>query len=98
MTYKSEHLRILYRTVMNNGASPKQVGEFRDAIRGLQGDLYFLIYEQEIRRTTLLKQAWRVAEDVYNMYWGEDRYNSYNAMVQPYNRYAKRNENRSAGY
>lgn len=72
------------------------ISEFRAAFIGLKGDLYFHIFEQEKKRTSQLKQAWRVAEDVYCLFYGEDRFNSYSAMKMQLSKYEQSHDNRGS--
>lgn len=96
MTYKSESLKTLYRLVMRHGGTPTRMREFRAAFIGLKGDMYFHIFNQEKNRTSQLKQAWRVAEDVYYMFYGEDRFNSYSAMKMALSKYEQNHDDRDS--
>lgn len=68
--------------------------QFADAFVGLQNkQLYFLIYEQEQKRTSTLKEAYAVAERIYKMYCRRDCWSTYQAMYMAYKRYKEGHEN-----
>lgn len=88
--YTSDYCIDLLERAGKGAASRATLEAVKQVFRGLDSlELYFRIFKEEEVRCDLKKEAWGVAETVYQLYFGRDRFESYNAMSMAMRKHEK---------
>ena len=88
--YASDYCIDLLEKAGKGACSRATFEAVKQVYQGLNSlDLYFKILREEMERCDLKKEAWGVAETVHQLYFGRDRFDTYNAMSMAMRKHEK---------